>query len=699
MSGEAHSVRWLQSVLLAAIIIPLTIFIFGARQSYLETQQSTEDQINRSLDILNEHALKVFEVVERTMAEVNEIIRGLPDDAISASEPQLHERLDRMVRRSPEIKSIWIFDASGHALANNLVSPAPSIDFSDRDYFKAHVERPIGTYVGQILRPRAPYGGAPFFGVSVRRTAPTGDFTGVIQVSVLPEYFESFYGKISRASGSYHSLIRPDGFILSRFPSLEGDMTLPRKGPVMAAIAQNPSYGTLTVKSLVDGVRRTVSYRRLSELPIYVLSGRETEAVQREWVWHEAQRLLYGLPLTAALVLVIALALRRTRRMFEEAHKRKIAEDALKQAQRLEALGRLTGGVAHDFNNLLMVVRGGASKLMRLGLSDARAQSAIHLIDEAAKKGESLTRRLLAFSRHHSLAPKVCNLGEQLLLIRNVLEQSIRVNILLEIALPPNPLFTKLDPDDLEIALLNLALNSRDAMPEGGKITIELSEDEYLGRPAALITFSDTGSGIPYGIRDRIFEPFFTTKTVDKGTGLGLSQVYGFVSQSRGHIKVESEEGQGTSFKLWLPLTAERPAKKDINAERPTKLPATKVLLVEDNKEVAAVATEYLEQLKLTVVHANSAEAALEVLKLEKKVDLVFSDIVMPGITGVEFARLVRKDYPHLPMILATGYSDQAEIAKREKFPLLRKPYTFDSLRQVLRQTLASSHAEFRDAG
>jgi two-component system NtrC family sensor kinase len=604
-----------------------------------------------------------------------------------------------MVNRSPEIKSIWIFDARGHALVNNLVSPAPSIDFSDRDYFKVHVENMVATYVGQTLRPREPYGGAPFFGVSARRAAAKGEFAGIIQVSILPEYFEGFYGKISRASGSYHSLIRSDGFILARFPALGVDKTLPRKGPVMEAMQANSSAGMLTATSLVDGVKRAMSYRRLSGLPVYVLSGRETDAIRNEWLWHEAQRLQYGLPLTAALVLMIAFALRRTKRMYAEEHKRKVAEDALRQAQRLEALGRLTGGVAHDFNNLLMVVRGGAGKLRRLAL-DPKAYSAVQLIDEAAKKGESLTRRLLAFSRDHSLAPKVFDLGEQLVLIRGVLEQSIRGNIVLDIVKPDYPVFVKLDPDDLEISLLNLALNSRDAMPDGGKITIGLRVDTEAGAPAALITFSDTGLGIPLAIHDRIFEPFFTTKTVDKGTGLGLSQVYGFVSQSKGTLRVESASGAGATFKVWLPLTDERPASETPPPIRVrTPLAASRVLLVEDNKAVAEVASDYLEQLDLGVVHASSAEAAITLLNAQRGIDFVLTDIVMPGMTGLELGRLIREHHPELPVILATGYSDQANVATTENFPLINKPYSLENLERVIRECVGQVDARFKDAG
>src|SRR5690242_2927434 len=242
----------------------------------------------------------------------------MSDAEISANEERLHDRLQRMVDTSPEMKSIWIFDAHGRALANSLAFPAPPIDFSDRDYFRAHLDKHIGLYIGQVLRPKDPYGGLPFFSVSARRVAPTGVFAGVIQVSVLPEYFEGFYGKIGKISGSYYSLIRADGLVLARLPALDRDMSLPATGLLPTAMRSHPLEGFLQVKSLVDGIERKVSYLRLPNLPVYVVSGRETSAIRAEWLGRESHQLLFAVPATAVLIIVVALAVRRTKRLYEE---------------------------------------------------------------------------------------------------------------------------------------------------------------------------------------------------------------------------------------------------------------------------------------------------------------------------------------------------------------------------------------------
>jgi two-component system NtrC family sensor kinase len=686
LTAQRHSIRLLKGVLVAAVALPVALFCFAAWQGYKDDQRVAEAQIERSRDVLNEHALKVFEAVERSIAEINEIIRGMSDEEIAANQEKLHDRLERLASSSPEVKSYWIFDRNGHALVNSLSYPSPAVDFSDRDYFKAHVDRDIGTFIGEVLRPRAPYGGAPFFGVSRRRVASDGSFAGVLQASVLPEYFEGFYAKIGKAPGSYFSLIRDDGLILARFPALNQDTRLPPQGDLIKSFRAHPAEGILTVTSLVDGVRRKVSYLKLPELPVYVLSGMETAAIRNDWISQMSRHLIFGIPATGALIVVVILALRRTIKLYEEAKRRQVAEGALKQSQRLEALGQLTGGVAHDFNNLLMTVGGSARKLRRTNKDPKELQS-LHMIEAAVQKGEGLTRKLLAFSRRQSLSPEVIDLAECVRKLRGVLEQSVRGDIAIEIAVPSRTIAVKVDPDELEIALLNMTLNARDAMPDGGRIRITVGiepAENPEGIDTAFIEFSDTGIGIPDNIRERIFEPFFTTKAVDKGTGLGLSQVYGFVQQSDGSITVSSQTGAGATFRIVLPTSREAPRPADPVQKRAKQVRHGTVLLVEDHPDVSIVAADYLEHSGCKVVLANSAEAAIDALNKRHDIDLVLSDIVMPGMSGLELGRLLREYHPEIPVILASGYSDKATVATQEGFTLLRKPYSQEALEKIL---------------
>jgi two-component system, NtrC family, sensor kinase len=700
VGAQRDSIRLLQGALVAAVALPVALFAYACWFDYRTVHDNADKQIARTTDVVNEHALKVFEAVQRAIAEINEIVHDMTDGEIAAQQAELHGRLRRIAEGSAQIKSLWVFDRNGRALANSLSYPADATIFSDRDYFAAHVEKDIGTYVGKVLRPRPPYGGAPFFGVSRRRLSDDSAFVGVIQASVLPEYFEGFYEKLAREPGEYASIVHEDGTLLARYPSLGREAKLAEQGPLYQSMLAHPTSGKVTLISAIDGTGRSVSYRKLPDVPVFALAGLETAAIRDQWLSQMRNQLIFGLPATAALIFIIALALRRTRRLYAEADRRQAAEEALKQSQRLEALGQLTGGVAHDFNNLLMVI-GGSVERLKSGLGAAQAGRSLSMIEAAVQKGASLTRQLLSFSRRQSLSPRVWDAVVCVMDFREVLQQSLRGDISISFDLSEGPLPVHVDRNELEIALLNLVLNARDAMSDGGAIRIVVAGKTLRKETApheldgdfVSITVSDTGHGIPEDIRDRVFEPYFTTKKTDKGTGLGLSQVYGFARQSEGAVTFETVPGRGTTFILLLPRSRE-----PLHQETPPTAPADtpeprRVLLVEDNPDVAVVAQHYLEQCGCTVIHEDSAEAAIDRLNTDPDIALVFSDIVMPGMNGLELARLVRDHHPNIGLILASGYSEKAAIALAEGFALLNKPYSLDTLRQALAQTKGRNRA------
>src|SRR6266702_3474255 len=333
----------------------------------------------------------------------------------------LHLRLKQLTATLPQVKSTWIFDAKGRALVNSLVSPPPDIDFSDRDYFKAHVDREIGTYIGEALQPRLPYQGAAFFGVSRRRDNEDGSFAGVIQASVLPEYFESFYARIGREPGSFFALGLRDGAVLARFPAIDRDVRLDRNGPIGRKIAASPETDLITVTSPADGIERRLGYQRLAEYPIYVAAGLETAAIRGRWIATMGQHLIFGAPATALLFFLLALALRRTRHLYEEASRRQEAEEALKHGQRLEALGQLTGGVAHDFNNLLTVIRASVDLLRRPDLPEPRRLRYIDAISDTVTRAARLTSQLLAFARRQTLKPERFDVGQSVQMLSEMI--------------------------------------------------------------------------------------------------------------------------------------------------------------------------------------------------------------------------------------------------------------------------------------
>ena len=373
------------------------------------------------------------------------------------------------------------------------------------------------------------------------------------------------------------------------------------------------------------------------------------------------------------------------------------AQEQLAQSQKIEALGQLTGGIAHDFNNMLMVVSGHAQTL-RTRLKDPRDQRALEAMELAARRGERLTRQLLAFSRRSTLNPTVIRLKERIEAFRDVLASSARGNIELLINIATSTWPVAVDLHELELALVNIVVNARDAMPEGGAIEITaanmiLTGDETIEQlegAFVALKVSDNGTGIPADVLSRVFEPFFTTKQVDKGTGLGLSQVYGFTRQSGGTTAIVSAPGAGTIVSIYLPRShAAIGAMADAANPEETTSGSESILLVEDNAEVQAVAGMLLEQLGYRVDAVDNAAAALDLLAEGHDIDLVFSDVVMPGdMDGLALARRIRTEYPHIPVLLTTGYARAASQAKG--FPILRKPYRLTNLSRAIRDAIES---------
>jgi PAS domain S-box-containing protein len=360
---------------------------------------------------------------------------------------------------------------------------------------------------------------------------------------------------------------------------------------------------------------------------------------------------------------------------------------ALFQSQKLQALGELTGGVAHDFNNLMTVIRGSADLLTRPGLSEEKRTRYLRAIIDTADRAATLTSHLLAFGRRQALKPEVADLNIRLDAFAEMVGRTLggTFEVVLDVA-PSLPL-VEVDLAQLETALLNAAFNARDAMPEGGRLTLTTRHVPGEGEGEVRIDITDTGTGMSAEVLDRAFEPFFTTKRVGEGTGLGLSQIHGFAAQAGGRAEIRSSPGKGTTVGIILPAT-EKPLGKAVDKPRP---PATrrdlKVLLVEDNEHVREFAHQLLDELGYRVLSAASAEEALEVMAAEP-IDLLFTDVVMPGRSGLELARLAREENPALPVLLASGYSEEIVGSAGSEFEIVRKPYDVALLETALGEAL-----------
>jgi PAS domain S-box-containing protein len=380
------------------------------------------------------------------------------------------------------------------------------------------------------------------------------------------------------------------------------------------------------------------------------------------------------------------------------------AEERLHQMQKLDSIGQLTGGVAHDFNNILTVITGTVEILIE-GVGDRPQLAAIgRMIDEAATRGAALTQQLLAFARRQPLEPRLTDVNKLLEETGQLLRPTLGEHIEIEWMLAPEAWPALIDPSLLATALLNLAINARDAMPEGGKLTLEtgnvILDQTYASTnpdvapgPYVMIAISDTGTGIPAHLLAKVFEPFFTTKQVGKGTGLGLSMVYGFVKQSGGHIKIYSEVGQGTTIKLYLPRGSEE-AGGAAEAVYDTADGGTEtVLVVEDDELVRSYASAQLKGLGFTTYAASNAAEALAILESGVEIDLLFTDIIMPGgMNGRQLAEEVTRRYPAIAVLYTSGYTENAIVHQGRLDPgvmLLSKPYRRSDLARKIREALA----------
>ena len=493
------------------------------------------------------------------------------------------------------------------------------------------------------------------------------------------------------------------------FVVIDGDGVFRRVNPATTAIlgwGEEELLGRplfdFVVPETVDATRAALEHARESALPTVENRYRTKDGGERRISWVAAPEgdliYAYGRDVTAE---------REAEAELER------AQEALRQSQKMETVGQLTGGVAHDFNNLLQIVTGNLETLQRnLPADMPRLRRAAENAQTGAKRAATLTQRLLAFSRRQPLDPKPIAANRLVADMSELLHRTLGETIELETVLASGLWRAEADPNQLENALLNLAVNARDAMPDGGKLTIETANAHldrgYTDRNAevrpgryVVICVSDTGTGMDADTAARVFEPFFTTKEVGRGTGLGLSMVYGFVKQSGGHVKIYSEPGHGTTVKIYLPRLVGAVAEEAEAAEplAPEGAREETVLVCEDDDDVRAYSVESLRELGYRVLEAHDGPAALRLLeRQEGRVDLLFSDVVLPGgMTGADLAERARALRPGLPVLFTTGYARDAIVHHGRLdagVELLTKPFTYADLAQRVRDVIDGGRAD-----
>ncbi len=705
-------------VLLAAAIVLPCVYVAVMAYNDLRTREATaRDVTMRTVRVAEEHALKVFDLTDTLDARIVDLVQDLDDPAIHNAEADIHDALNTIGGGYPQVAAVSIFGASGMLLANSLYYPAPHASIANREDFTGirdgkvieHISRPMHG----PLRSTTP---SLVFNTGIARRHSDGSFAGMVSIALKSSYFNAFYRELLGGDNSpmTMALTRSDGSVLASYPPPPdtGDEKLDeREAPFINPNAPNSRAGVIHVER--DGSSEIVAYRQVGAYPVYVTCSYRASAIWRGWYEHLSVLFISMFAPSLALWCVIWLSLKRLRveeeawdRWQAEASMRRSIESAYRQSRKMEALGNLVGSVAHDFNNLLMIISSNI-QIVRLR-GTAQLDTELTAIERALKNGQSLTRQLLGVARKQPLRSETIDVPQWLgSSCRELLKTSLGSKSVLMIEMPPGIWPIRVDIAELELAVINLSVNARDAMPTGGRFTIVAQnitfrrEDGFpLTGDYVQIALTDTGSGMAPDVLSHAFEPLFTTKPKGMGTGLGLPQVFAFCERSGGIATIDSAVGEGTTVSLYLPRAhasekppAAVPEPIEARADAQQADEGLSILLVEDNGDVAAGTEALLTLLGHRITYAANADDAFALIEspLEpgddtRPFDLVISDIHMPGkLNGIDLAEAIERRAQPLPVILVTGYAEELDRTRRVNARVLSKPFDIGLLDELLR--------------
>lgn len=717
-SRPARAARLTRRIIVVGIAAIAAICLIGASAA-LRLRAHEIAQAERNLKALD---LLLCEETERAIQSADLILRSYQEkvesDGVSTPEEMVatqekfenYTLLRSRIAGVPQIAAISILGPAGNIIISSRSFPPFQFDLSGRDYFQEPRDGKSGErFLSEPVINLADGRWTVYLSRPIRTA--TGTFLGVASAAIDLAYFEDLYKALDVGQGGAVSLWRSNGVLLARFPPLTGGVGQRFNIRSFSGILRSDQPVTYEIMASIDGTSRIVSTMAAKEFPLVINVTETFDQILQDWR-QTASVIALGSVFCIVAVLAVMWLVIRQFTAFEElaaaqaargaaVAARDYAEDQLRQAQKLEAVGQLTGGVAHDFNNLLTAVMGNLELLQRHGKDqEARFQRWVQNALDAAHRGAVLTQRLLAFSRRQPLSPSPTNIAQLLLNMSDLLERTLGENITLNTHFMPGLREADVDPNQLDNAILNIAINARDAMEGRGTLTIE-ARNVHIGEAAQevrdmdsgdyiLIALTDTGPGIPPDVLDHVFEPFFTTKPLGQGTGLGLSQVYGFVKQSGGHIDISSEPGAGTRVAIYLPCAPEAAVQPvaDVQEDVAISPPgALRVLVVEDDDAVLAYSLETIGELGFQAVPANDAYEALAILEKGQKFDLLFTDVGLPGMNGQELALRAKTMQPDLKVLFVSGYAHDVimEGGRLERgVHLLAKPFTRAQFRDKL---------------
>jgi len=699
------------ALLIVAIVLPCLYVAAMAISDLRAREAEATDMTLRTVRVAEEHALKVFDMNETLDARIVDLTDGLDNNGIRAREAAIHEKLRVMGGGYPQVAAVSIFGRDGALLVSSRYLPSPAISIGEREDFIGIRDGKSLEHVSKVMTGHV--AGEQVFNMGVERTGADGSFDGVVSVALRPSYFDAFYRELLGGNGTpmTMSLVRVDGSILAHYPRTPREpAAMAPQTPFAEALAQGRRAGVVRMHSNVDGENLILAFRHVGSYPVYVVCGYRASAIWAGWYRHLGVLILSMFTPSIALWCVIWLSLRRLgaeeeawERWQAEASMRRSIESAYRQSRKMEALGTLVGSVAHDFNNLLMILSANVQIARRRGANGLDRE--LSAMERALLSGQSLTRQLLGVARKQPLRNENLSLERWLPACRELLRASLgaKVSLVIDIGVEIWPM--RVDVAELELALINIAVNARDAMPNGGRFTVRATNIHFppadglpLTGDFVQLSLEDTGVGMAPEVLARAFEPLFTTKPTGMGTGLGLPQVFAFCERSGGLAAIDSAVGAGTSVRLYLPrATAEPDA--DVAPEAGAEVGDTpqglRILLVEDNAEVAAGTEALLQMMGHQVTCVFNADTALRLFDDAHArqartgeplpFDLVLSDIHMPGtMNGIDLAEKVLAFDTKLPIILVTGYAEELDRARHVNVRVLSKPFDIGLLEKLL---------------
>ena len=703
-------------LLMLAVLHPLLIAGWFAWHQHKVVVDEAESAAQRSVVALVEHAGNVLQVHSLLLTQVAAMAEGKSGAALAGDQALLQTFAD-LTARYEQVSVIGVTDAEGRVWASSLRMNQADASVANRDYFIAHQSgNAQGMFFSEAFTGKI--SGKRSFAISIARRTPSGKFDGIVFATVPLDYFMRFWKQFAPSSGYLVPMIRDDGTLIVRYPAMNNPERLDPNGPFVSHVRRSPR-GIYTAKSRVDGIERINAYSQIKDYPLYVSYSIEKQVVLQQWRREVTVVFAVALAVMAALVTLTLLMMRQSQRerkavaqwrklavnLEREVMRREEAEAALRQGQKMDAIGQLTGGLAHDFNNLLAAISGNLD-LMRIRLQQGLAMEVpryVDAIESVVDKATGITRRLLAIARRQDLSPVPTNLNERITSMLDLISRTVGPAIVMQTDLAPALWNTMCDPGEFDSALLNLAINARDAMPDGGNLTVvttnvHLPDDDAASIVGAapgdyvVISVSDTGTGMNPEVLQRALDPFFSTKPAGQGTGLGLSMVYAFARQSGGGIRMESAVNVGTVVRLFLPryegglLPLAQTADDDHEAYSTVK---GNVILVDDEAPLRNLLSEVLSTVGYRVIPTADGESALRALETSGEVHLLVADVGLPGgMNGKQLAERARSIRPDLKVMYITGYAEERMPSGSAGAPdVMFKPFKLDEFtRRVAEQ-------------